>query len=787
MKKIIALLLSAFIGISSFGQNTFKNELRAPSIRIGTPTSVKIDSITAIGNVLKFYNGVTELLANGAGGSMIFPSAGIALSTGAGWGVPIVNNSANWNTAYSERLQWDGGGTALNAANGRLSLGGTAVGQNLFTLTNPFAVSFIRINSDNSISMLSESNLKLALNITASDVGLANVTNESKSTMFTNPTFTGTAVKSNSDTLATRAYARTYGGIGVVTIEDVRNSTADSLNVLRPRFVAWADTAKVLTKYALKSELSSGGSMTYPTAGIALSTGSTWSGSITNNSTNWNTAYSERRQWDGSTTNLVASTGRTSLGGTTVGQNLFTLANPGAVTFLRINTDNTISTIGAATFKSDLTLVKSDVGLSNVTNESKATMFTSPTFTGILPKYSTTDTLSTMAYARTMKSSTAGTVTSVAMTVPTGLSISGTPITGSGTLALSLASGYSLLHISEGTELSSVAVMKDDSTANKGYAPLYGTTVALAAKEASLGNPGTTGYVLSSTTAGSRSWVAQSGGLTEAAVRAIIKDTLTTILAAAPVGLLREDSTATKTGNYVTSKMLRDSITANLGGGGSMTWPATAGIPVYDGSSAWGTSLNSTVIGEAMLNMTSPSAVRFVRTNADNSVTARSAAELKQDLGLENVTNISEATAIANLRKVDSDTIPLFVFGAGGGLSGDTALFNNGVIAGVFYNAGSDTLIVTQLMGILGTGTGNPTISAQIYWDATFMSESATVLNTTPAIFASTTTGTSDISFNNNNIPPKAFVWCVLSGASKDNKPRIFSLTMAGIKRNRRY
>lgn len=37
-----------------------------------------------------------------------------------------------------------------------------------------------------------------------------------------------------------------------------------------------------------------------------------------------------------------------------------------------------------------------------------------------------------------------GTVTSVAMTVPTGLSVSGTPITSSGTLAISLANGYSI-------------------------------------------------------------------------------------------------------------------------------------------------------------------------------------------------------------------------------------------------------------------------------------------------------------------------------------------------------
>ncbi len=37
-----------------------------------------------------------------------------------------------------------------------------------------------------------------------------------------------------------------------------------------------------------------------------------------------------------------------------------------------------------------------------------------------------------------------GTVTSVAMSVPTGLSISGSPITSSGTLALSLTNGYSI-------------------------------------------------------------------------------------------------------------------------------------------------------------------------------------------------------------------------------------------------------------------------------------------------------------------------------------------------------
>lgn len=67
--------------------------------------------------------------------------------------------------------------------------------------------------------------------------------------------------------------------------------------------------------------------------------------------TNWDTAFNDRNKWDGGATGLVASTGRTSLGGTTIGQNLFTLPNPSAISFLRINADNTASTLNATDFR----------------------------------------------------------------------------------------------------------------------------------------------------------------------------------------------------------------------------------------------------------------------------------------------------------------------------------------------------------------------------------------------------------------------------------------------------
>jgi hypothetical protein len=53
----------------------------------------------------------------------------------------------------------------------------------------------------------------------------------------------------------------------------------------------------------------------------------------------------------GGTGATSAAAAKTALGATTVGNNLFTLANPSAVTFMQINTDNTVTTLDAAAFR----------------------------------------------------------------------------------------------------------------------------------------------------------------------------------------------------------------------------------------------------------------------------------------------------------------------------------------------------------------------------------------------------------------------------------------------------
>lgn len=201
----------------------------------------------------------------------------------------------------------------------------------------------------------------------------------------------GQSVRINAGGTAWEAFTPAAGGAGTVMSVDL--STPVGLSVSGNPITASGTLA-----------------ITY-TAGYSIPT--------TADQTNWNTAYTDRNKWDGGATGLTAATGRTSLGATTVGANLFTLTNPTAITFPRINADNTVSALDAATFR-------------------------------------------TAIGAGT--SSTVGTVTSVALSVPTFLSITGSPITNSGTLAITL-SGTALPIANGGTGATTITgVLKGNGT-----------------------------------------------------------------------------------------------------------------------------------------------------------------------------------------------------------------------------------------------------------------------------------------------------------------------------------
>lgn len=121
-----------------------------------------------------------------------------------------------------------------------------------------------------------------------------------------------------------------------------------------------------------------------------------------------------------------------------------------------------------------------------------------------------------------------------------------------------------------------------------------------------------------------------------------------------------------------------------------------------------------------------------------------------------------------------NDTATIFVFGAGVGNSIDTAAFDTDNFYGVFFNS-EDTIVVTELRGVL-QGT-SPSVSIQVSWHATLGSGSATNLNTSAPTITSTTTGDTDTSFDNSDIPPGVWVWATTPTVTTKPTMAIFNLT----------
>lgn len=82
---------------------------------------------------------------------------------------------------------------------------------------------------------------------------------------------------------------------------------------------------------------------------------------------------------NGGTGSTTAAGARTSLGATTLGSNLFTITNPGAITFPRFNSDNTVSSLSAADFR---TAIGAGTGNGTVTSVATGTGLTGGTITG---------------------------------------------------------------------------------------------------------------------------------------------------------------------------------------------------------------------------------------------------------------------------------------------------------------------------------------------------------------------------------------------------------------------
>ena len=212
--------------------------------------------------------------------------------------------------------------------------------------------------------------------ITKSMVGLGNVDNESKSTMFTNPIFSGLMLW-GTDTVASRSYARavagsggTGGGEGVWGL--ISGNLPDQIDL------ASALSGKVSTSTTVNGKALSGN--------ISLTASDIGLGNVTNES---KATMFTNPTFTGTVSGVTAS--MVGLGNVTNESKATMFASP---TFTGTPTVPgyvpTSRTVNGKALSANISITASDVSLGNVTNESKATMFTSPTFTGTVTLPGTT-------------------------------------------------------------------------------------------------------------------------------------------------------------------------------------------------------------------------------------------------------------------------------------------------------------------------------------------------------------------------------------------------------------
>lgn len=84
--------------IASGADNYGSWTLNATGMPTTVPSGYSVNLIE--GTNIDISQSGLDVTINATGSSMVYPGAGIPLSTGSGWGTSITNNSSNWNTAY---------------------------------------------------------------------------------------------------------------------------------------------------------------------------------------------------------------------------------------------------------------------------------------------------------------------------------------------------------------------------------------------------------------------------------------------------------------------------------------------------------------------------------------------------------------------------------------------------------------------------------------------------------------------------------------------------------------
>jgi len=217
----------------------------------------------------------------------------------------------------------------------------TVVGRNLVKLADPNNITFLRVNADNTVSALNAADFRTAIGAGTGGGGTGTVTSVSGTGTVAGLSLSGTVTTTGNLSLS---------GTLSAPVSSINDSTTVGRNLVKltdPGSITFLRVNADNTVSALNAT-------DFRTA-IGAGTGG-GTGTVTSVSGTGTVAGL-------SLTGTVTTTGNLSLSGTlsapvssindstTVGRNLVKLADPGAVTFLRVNADNTVSALNATDFR----------------------------------------------------------------------------------------------------------------------------------------------------------------------------------------------------------------------------------------------------------------------------------------------------------------------------------------------------------------------------------------------------------------------------------------------------
>lgn len=239
------------------------------SVTLGTPSSLTSATTNSVSSTTHTHAITTQLPSSSTAGVMLQSGAKTSGGFYGGTTAPSNTTRANYDgylyatrfygdgsqltgvtaTSYSGTLEVANGGTgSTTAAGARTNLGATTLGSNLFTITNPSAITFPRFNADNSVSALSAADFRTAI---GAGTGSGTVTSIATGNGITGGTITSTGTlgltgqalalhnlatngivaRTGSGTVSARTISASGNGISVSNGDGVSGNPTVSLSI----------------------------------------------------------------------------------------------------------------------------------------------------------------------------------------------------------------------------------------------------------------------------------------------------------------------------------------------------------------------------------------------------------------------------------------------------------------------------------------------------------------------------------------------------------------------------